>query len=59
VELESKHILRSGCAVLVGVGEQFVPDIEWILLALPKLLTAEAAFGSPDSGSAVICPVAK
>ena len=41
VKLETKEIVRGRSAILIGMCEQLVPNIERILLMLPQLLAAE------------------
>src|SRR6266851_88306 len=40
VELEAEEVVRGGSLVFAGVRDEFVPDVEGVLVVLPALFTA-------------------
>src|SRR5882757_5500734 len=45
VILDAEAIVFSGRLVFVRILEELLPDVEWVLLALPALFLAEVFYG--------------
>ncbi len=50
VELEAEEVVRGGSLVFAGVCEEFVPDVEGVLVVLPALFAAEIGDGGSVEG---------